>query len=183
VRIEIRIPPHPLTVESTWRGLSRIGQPSTTTRDGAVWLAMNVADTPASLDEALEVLVRLNELLMRAWQRQGRVVPSVYDLAVLQGFRYKPEPPGREWWQTFVDNMATNEGDCEDIACHQAAYYRVNGLPADAATKKTGRRIYHAITRHVGGQIEDPSLPLGLAEWRTRRWRNRRCQPRRAAST
>jgi hypothetical protein len=174
MRIVIRLPQHPVAVHEALMGLSLVGQPDVSRARGSVWLAMPVADKPEALDQALEALTRINVLLMRAWQARGHRVPSVYELSALRGFRYKPEPRGREWWQTFVDNIGEGSGDCEDLASHQAGYYRVNGLPADAVARRTGRRMYHAVVRHVGGAIEDPSLPLGLAEWRLRRMRRTR---------
>lgn len=168
MHIHIRIPRHPLAIREALMGLDALGVPRVVSRGTGSWVSMRVDNNKRALNQALEALVRINVLLMRAWRELGRPVPSIYD-AAREGFRYVQEPQGREWWQTWLDNVATLEGDCEDIACHQAAYYRLNDLPASATTKRTGRTVYHAVVRHPGGAIEDPSLPLGLAEWRMRR--------------
>ncbi len=173
MRITIRVPSHPLALQSAWSGLAGIGEPDIERGGGAWWLHMRVEDKPPALNRALEVFVRINVLLMRAWQARGHQVPSIYELAA-GGFRYKPEPRGREWWQTFVDNIDEGSGDCEDLAGHQAGFYRAElAIPARAVTKKTGAHVYHAVVEHPGGAIEDPSLPLGLAEYRMRRRQQR----------
>ena len=181
MRVSIRVPRHPLALQSVMGGLDSLSRPSfDESRDGrAWWLRFNVANNPTALNEALELLTRLNVITMREWIARGGHVPSVYELATTTGFRYKPEPKGREWWQTWADNVIEREGDCEDLATHQAGYYRVvGGIPARAVTKKTGKRVYHAVVEHAGGAIEDPSLPLGLAEWRLRNARRRRARSR-----
>lgn len=175
MRIEIRVPNHPLALQSVLSGLTKIGRPKLRERDGSQWISMRVDDKPEALNEALEVGTRLNVLLMRAYLANGgEHIPSVYELAVGGRFKYMPEPKGREWWQTWVDNLAEREGDCEDIAMHQASWYRVMlGVLARATTKRTGRRVYHAVVEHPGGAVEDPSLPLGLAHYRLERARRR----------
>jgi len=148
---------------------------------------MVVPDTPAALNEALEGLVRLNAKLLLAAFRVGRPVPPLYSL----GVRYKREPGRREWWQTIADNIDAQIADCEDLASHLAAEHRIDGFlkafgsssrvralpsrmqtelavsgyfyPARAVCIRTGKRTYHAVTRHPGGRIEDPSRALGMA--------------------
>lgn len=169
MKVTIRVPGHPVALASVMGGLD-LESPEIEPGRGEWWLRFHVDDTPPALNHALEALVRLNTTLMRAWMAQGHAVPNVYQLAALSGFRYKPEPKGREWWQTWIDNVAERSGDCEDLAGHQAAWNRaVLGVPAWARTKKTAPRVYHAIVEHLGGVVEDPSLPLGLAEQRARR--------------
>lgn len=140
---------------------------------------MVIPDNPLALRQALEGLVRVNAaMLLGAWAA-GRPVPPLY----MGGTRYKREPMGREWWQTVADNVAEREADCEDLATHLAAQYRVapvllfpellqafgvqpiiSGVlyPARAVTKRTGPRTYHAIVEHPDGRIEDPSSALGM---------------------
>jgi hypothetical protein len=168
MHIHIRIPRHPLAQHTLMGSLDELGVPRMTSRGGVSWVSMPVGHTKPALDRALAALVKINELLMDAWSVNGLRVPSVYDCA-RAGLKYKPEPTGREWWQTWIDNAEELEGDCEDLASHQAAWYRHNGMPARATCRRTGKRVYHAIVEHPGGVVEDPSLPLGLAEWRARR--------------
>ena len=53
-------------------------------------------------------------------------------------------PPGREWWQTWIDSLR-NQPDCEDVAAWQCAYYIVeHGIPCIVDVVPTGRRTFHA---------------------------------------
>lgn len=173
MRIVFRLPAAPRVDDSAIRGLVDLapsmrvlGRPT-----GERWVSLVVPNERPALNRALEVGTRINESLMRDWSSAGYHVPSVYELAAVAGLRYKPEPPGQEWWQTFLDNLERDDGDCEDLAMHQAAWYRHTGEDpqAKATSKRTGRRMYHAIVKRGDGTIEDPSMPLGLAELRRKR--------------
>lgn len=125
---------------------------------------MVIPDTPAALNQALEGLVRVNVAMLIAAIRAGRPVPPLYDL----GIRYKREPVPREWWQTVADNIVEKTADCEDLASHLSAQYRVAGMlagipfPARAVCIRTGPKSYHAIVRMPDGSIQDPSRVLGM---------------------
>lgn len=127
-------------------------------------LTMVVPDLPEALNEALEGLVRINTKMLLAAIRSGRPVPPLYKL----GVRYKREPVPREWWQTVADNVVEKHADCEDLAGHLAAQYRVAGIlagvpfPARAVCIRTGPKSYHAIVRLPDGRHEDPSRALGM---------------------
>jgi hypothetical protein len=154
-----------------------------------VKLTIVVPDEPATLNAALEGLVRINEAMMLAAIKSGRPVPPLYT----SGIRYGEEPHGREWWQTVADNLAELERvqrskakksttDCEDLAGHRAAELRVWGpawpssvvaghmagvpYPARAICVRTGPNMYHAIVEHPDGTREDPSRALGMGSHR-----------------
>jgi len=129
---------------------------------------MVIPDLPHALNQALEGLVRVNVAMLVAAIRAGRPVPPLYKL----GVRYKREPVPREWWQTVADNAVEKTADCEDLASHLAAQYRVAGIlagvkyPARAVCVRTGPKSYHAIVRLPDGRIEDPSRALGMGSKR-----------------
>lgn len=155
-----------------------------------MWITMNVPDHPAAIRAALTGLVVLNVETMRAVKARGHRIPSVYEA----GVTFKPderkararelwldtrgpaslvwvaEPPGREWWQTWIDCLKERSGDCEDIAAFQVGYYIVeHGLPCFVDVIPTGRRTLHAVVRWPDGTLEDPSLVLGMPDPRDRR--------------
>jgi hypothetical protein len=154
-----------------------------------MWITMRVPDHPVALRAALVGLVSLNVETMRAVKARGHRIPSVYEAGIRfkrnearararelwfrergnVGLRWVPEPRGREWWQTWVDNLKEGEGDCEDLASHQVAWYIVEAeIPCYADVIPTGPKTYHAIVRWPDGTIEDPSLVLGMPDPRDR---------------
>lgn len=138
-------------------------------RSGDAWVSTRVPDTIPDLNKALRILDGVNVHTMRAASMMGITVPSVYDLHRQGLLRYQAEPTGREWWQTWLDNVTEGEGDCEDLASHQSSFEQLHGVPSRSECIRSGRRIYHAITRLPDGQIEDPSMPLGLDRIRAER--------------
>ncbi len=160
---------------------------------------MRVPNHPLALKAALTGLVELNRVTMSALASQGHYVPSVYEAGTTfddatmhararelwlktrgrEGIKYAPEPPGREWWETWIDSLGEAKNpkagtDCEDLACYQTGYYQaIHGIPAIADVVRTGRRTYHAVVRWPDGSIEDPSLVLGMPDPRDFRARRR----------
>lgn len=151
---------------------------------------MKVPNHPVALRAALLGLTNLNVVTMRAVKARGHRIPSAYEAGVTfrpderrarakelwlrtrgpESLVWVAEPPGREWWQTWIDNLAESEADCEDIAAHQAAYYIVeHGIPCSVDVVPTGHRTFHAVVRWPDGTIEDPSLVLGMPDPRDRR--------------
>lgn len=147
-----------------------------------MWIVMKVPNHPRALKAALEGLTALNVTTMLALARLGHEIPSVYEAALKfqpnekrrelwqrergdDALIYKPEPPGREWWQTWIDCLQEGEGDCEDLAGYQAGYYRaMHGIGAAVDVIPTGRKTYHAVVRWPDGTLEDPSLVLGMPD-------------------
>lgn len=149
-------------------------------------IEMNVPDHPRALNGALEGLTRVNVAQLLGLAALGKRPPLLYQ----SGVRYGEEPPGREWWQTVVDNLgevgkSPSHTDCEDIAAHRTAELRVlpiyfcpapllpavaralnsgamQGIPARTICVRTGTRVYHAVTQWPDGRIEDPSRVLGM---------------------
>lgn len=172
MRITLRVPNHPTPMAIVERGIRETGF-RVRWRDGeggARWAIVDVPDDIASLNRMLAVGQRLNSSLMRAALARGVRIPSVYELHKLGQLAYVPEPPGREFWQTWLDNLVRRDADCEDLAMHEASRNEVlfnNGARAECI--RSSPRVYHAIVRHVDGRIEDPSMPLGLWKYRLER--------------
>lgn len=138
-------------------------------RTGDGWVSTRVPDQIPDLNKALRILDGVNLYTMRGAVAAGLQVPDTYSLHRQGLLRYQAEPTGREWWQTWLDNVTEGEGDCEDLASHQSSFEQLHGVPSRSECIRSGRRIYHAITRLPDGQIEDPSMPLGLDRIRAER--------------
>lgn len=109
-----------------------------------------------SLGAALAALQTLNELWLRG---RRRPVPSLYE----SGVYYDPEQ-GTEDWLTIPDLYAAGVGDCEDLAAARAAELRVSGEDpgARAVAYRSGPTVWHAVVLRGTGEVEDPSLVLGM---------------------
>lgn len=93
--------------------------------------------------------------------KQHPRVPLLYQ----SGVRYVAEAPGEEAWLSVPDVLLHMRGDCEDLGCWRAAELQLRGEPAKAvwSVRKTPRgNLYHIRTRRGNGQIEDPSVVLGM---------------------
>jgi hypothetical protein len=82
------------------------------------------------------------------------------------GVRYKREARGQEVWQDIPNLLRSGYGDCEDLACWRVAELRVRRR-VRAMPNLTFRKIgplfrYHVTVRYPNGQVEDPSLKLGM---------------------
>jgi len=143
--------------------------------DGDRWVYVRVPDQKPDLDRMLAIHQRLNVITMRDAARRGVRIPTPYQLHAIGRLCYKPEPKGREWWQTWVDNIREGEGDCEDLASHEASHDEaILGVPSVAECIRSAPRVYHAIVRKPDGRISDPSMPLGLWWYRRERLRKSR---------
>lgn len=137
--------------------------------DGMRWVYVRVPDGKPTLDRMLRVLQRLNVQTMREAIARGVRIPSVYELHAIGKLQYVPEPKGREWWQTWIDNILEGVGDCEDLATHESSRDEVSGVPSQSECIRSAPRVYHAIVRKPDGRIDDPSMPLGLWKYRLAR--------------
>lgn len=104
-----------------------------------------------------------------AWLLSHRTAP-LYST----GVRYAREP-----WAQQIEEFASvpivlgrGWGDCDDLACWRAAELTLAGQTSEPFVLETpasreGARRWHAVVRnHVTGQIEDPSLVLGMGRGR-----------------
>lgn len=94
-------------------------------------------------------------------------IPPLY----ASGVRYRPEPPDREDWDTADVVHGRGWGDCEDLAAWRAAELQLDGEDARAdcyvsRRRPDGRRIWHAVVVRENGELEDPSLELGMRRHR-----------------
>jgi hypothetical protein len=117
-------------------------------------------------------LYRLLGLLVDVNKRQMRARGTVPPPAVhVRGLRYQPEKDRRENWQSAEQLWRTLRGDCEDLACYEAARLQLAGINASPALHHNVSGGYHvtcAIPRvSVGYGVQksinwDPSAALGM---------------------
>jgi hypothetical protein len=111
------------------------------------------------LNAGLETNTRVNEALLRAQQ-----VPT-FRQAMQRGlYRWRPEPPGEERFDHAGITIRRGWADCDDIAPHAAASYRVTGEDpgARAVAVRSGPNRWHAVVQRSSGQLEDPSRTAGM---------------------
>lgn len=89
--------------------------------------------------------------------------PPLYE----SGIVYQPEF-GTEEWQDIPTTIERGYGDCEDLAAHISAEFRMKGIASEPYLRmqihKNAFRI-HALAQLPNGDIEDPSLKLGMTKW------------------
>lgn len=117
-------------------------------------ITLDVPTSRATLDAALEGLVRVNVALLGRSQ-----LPPLYR----SGVRYRREAVGAERWQTAEQVYSARVGDCEDLACWRAGELRRAGeRRAVAFAARAGAHTWHVRVRRADGRIEDPSAVLGM---------------------
>lgn len=108
------------------------------------------------LDAGLEAVTRLNESLIKegapTFQEAGASV------------RWKPEPPGGEFFDHVGKVLGRGHGDCDDLAPWHAASLRATGEDkgARAIVKRSGPKRWHAVVKRSDGSIDDPSISAGM---------------------
>lgn len=113
------------------------------------------------LAAALAALLALDLEQMR-WRR----LPPLYS----SGVRYRREtclaPHIRETcerWLTAEQLLKERFGDCEDLAAYRAAELRHSGEdPHATPIAQRTRAGWHIVVRRGNGNIEDPSVVLGM---------------------
>lgn len=118
--------------------------------------------SPQELQRALDAWTLLAQAELVRARRAGHPLPPV----LRSGVRYRREQPGREQWQTPVQTLQKQHGDCEDLATWRAAELRLAGVnSARVRVKRGGNRLWHIyVTYERNGQrvVEDPSKALGM---------------------
>lgn len=110
----------------------------------------------------------MNVALLRQHAAAGRPVPPILRSGVHwqpDEFRGKPA----ETWDNLDIVRARGYGDCEDLASWAAAELRVTKkIPARAIVRPstTPGVAWHCVVELPGGQILDPSVKLGMYDWR-----------------
>jgi len=107
--------------------------------------------TDRELRLALGLLTAMNVRIM-TWQP----LPELYK----SGVRYSREP-GTEAWLSATDVLSHKRADCEDLACYRAAELRVRGERATAIPIRWAHG-WHIVVRRANGELEDPSVELGM---------------------
>jgi hypothetical protein len=137
----------------------------------------------------MEALCRVNQTHIRQMNKffKRGLVSSPYPLLYRAGIHYEREKNGTEIWPDIPSLLSGVMGkgdfpgiwgDCEDLACWRVAELRemARNAPAGSPLKifektkpfaKWRRRsggvyAYHALVRLPDGQLEDPSLALGM---------------------
>jgi len=78
-------------------------------------------------------------------------------------YRYRMERPGREDWQSALENARRGIGDCEDLATHRVAELWRDGVRgARPKILQVSPNLFHVVVAHPDGTIEDPSRRLGM---------------------
>lgn len=110
------------------------------------------------LNAALEATTRLNQSMLKAGE-----IPT-FERLRKGGLRWRPEPPGDEFFDHGKLVMGRGWGDCDDLAPLHAASLRHTGEDpkAIAIVKKSGPKRWHAVVQRGDGTIDDPSLRAGM---------------------
>lgn len=123
----------------------------------ALHVRLDVPPIPRLIEAAAEGLVLTNVELFQMAHERGVDLPPLYE----SGIVYRPEPSGREWWETahdLLDVVPDRSGDCEDLAAYRAAELRFfDGENARVVIVRTPRGSFHAIVEREDGSLEDPS--------------------------
>lgn len=109
----------------------------------------------------LDAQVKINQLYLRLHN-----VPPLYQA----GVRYQEEDP-RQGFEEFANIpiiIARGWGDCDDLAPWRCAELREAGEKACIRVQwkkqQSGGKLFHILVRRENGQIEDPSLILGMGQ-------------------
>jgi len=121
---------------------------------GRALSVIGVPTSAANFSAALEGLTSLNEQLLRA----APGTPPIYSA----GVRYDAAAGNK--WRTAMDVLQSGKGDCEALAPWRAAELRVSGEDplAHVFVYPSGKSKFHAIVMRGDGQLEDPSIELGM---------------------
>jgi hypothetical protein len=129
-------------------------------RDGDASAAIHVPTSAIYYEDAIEGLTRINQRMLREAE-----FPRIYESGV--GYRKESE----DTWRHADDVLCSGWGDCEDLAAWRAAELRESGEDplARVYVYRSGPLRFHAVVARGNGQIEDPSLILGMVVSNERR--------------
>jgi hypothetical protein len=105
----------------------------------------------------LEALVQVNIEYLKAYPS----TPALYRSGVV----YQREEEHGESWQDIYVTQKYGSGDCEDLACWRTAELRYEGVDAHPFIRwrdLSKSRLYHCMVILPNGELEDPSLTLGM---------------------
>lgn len=115
---------------------------------------------PMGLEAALECLVALNRVFLRA----HRDTPPLYEA----GVRYlrdadaaTQDTPPTELWLTIPDCLRMGGADCKVLSAWRCAELREQGDHARCTLTRRGS-LWHVRVTRSDGHIEDPSRALGM---------------------
>ena len=142
-----------------------LGRPDLHTPSSRVAITTRLFHTEAERPYSERVLATLLRTLTAAnvLYLGTHEAPPLY----ASGVRYKAERFPREEWEGFGRLVERGFGDCEDLACARSAELIARGVKAAPTFRfrRVGRvSVYHILVRYPDGQIEDPSLLLGMGQ-------------------
>jgi len=110
------------------------------------------------LNAALESVTRLNESMLERGE-----IPT-FQQGLHHGVKWKPEPPGQEFFDHAKVVLGRKWGDCDDLAPWHAATLRHTGEDqgAMAIARRSGPQRWHAVVQRSDGTIDDPSKRAGM---------------------
>lgn len=110
--------------------------------------------------QALEAVILANRIYLRIHN-----APKLYE----SGVRYEEEPAGQPYEDFAAVPVVLSRGwaDCDDLVCWRIAELRNEGENAKVRLKwqwdsLRKARMFHVLVRRANGQVEDPSLRLGM---------------------
>jgi len=140
---------------------------------GIYHFTTGIFSDPWTRDESEYVMVLLLETLVKIdqlWLRLNPDTPGIYNA----GVRYIPESDGSEEWNAIPEIKREQGSDCEDLSAARTAERRERENDPDATCcyywhklppsdlYPDGLTMYHIRCRHGDGEIEDPSVKLGM---------------------
>lgn len=127
------------------------------TLEGIERVRLEVPERRQAYEWLLEALCQID-----MWTRQRWDFPPLLESHV----RYVAEPVGTEIWASTAALFLRGVGDCEDLACDEAARLRLEGMPAKPHLELEERQptadLWHVLVALPGGQKLDPSAALGM---------------------
>ena len=110
--------------------------------------------------QALEAVILANRIYLRTHN-----APKLYE----SGIRYEEEPAGQPYEDFAAVPVVLSRGwaDCDDLVSWRIAELRNEGENAKVRLKwqwdsSRKARMFHVLVRRANGQVEDPSLRLGM---------------------
>lgn len=119
------------------------------------------------LEDRLTFLQLVVEALAIVDRAEMRTNPRVPRSLYRAGVAYVRDRDGDEVWKDISRALSRHAGDCKDFVAWRLAELREAGeddarVEALAETTPAGRIDYHVRIRRANGDIEDPSIALGM---------------------
>lgn len=133
-------------------------------REEAIEFIRSVAHFPLAI---IDYLVPANQVayleLLSGLVLANMVDIRIYGLPSLyaSNIRYARECDREEWLGALAVNIL-GKGDCDDLVAYRVAELNLHGVESRIKLRMVGENSYHWQVILQNGQIEDPSLILGM---------------------